>query len=114
MSSATASANFKSPPDQASPTFAHISLHLLIQSSLCSEARTIIAGFIEASLAIPLSRAFGHSDMGRAHFALSLLSGFVTHRAVLCPQDLVSIPEEDQYHMLEMALLNAMMPPDGP
>ena len=89
-------------------------LHLLIQSSLCSEARTIIAGFIEASLAIPLSRAFGHSDMGRAHFALSLLSGFVTHRAVLCPQDLVSIPEEDQYHMLEMALLNAMMPPDGP
>ena len=52
--------------------------------------------------------------MGRAHFALSLLSGFVTHRAVLCPQDLVSIPEEDQYHMLEMALLNAMMPPDGP
>ena len=64
-------------------------LHLLIQSSLCSEARTIIAGFIEASLAIPLSRAFGHSDMGRAHFALSLLSGFVTHRAVRCPQVLV-------------------------
>ena len=84
-------------------------LHLLIQSSLCGEARTIIAQFIDTSLALPLSRAFGHADAGRAHFALSLLSGFVTHRAVLGPADLLAIPEADQRRMLQTALMNAML-----
>jgi AcrR family transcriptional regulator len=83
-------------------------LHLLVQSSLCSEAHNIITEFIDASLALPLSRAFGHLDSGRAHFAISLLSGFVTHRAILEPQGLLAIPEADQRRMLETALMNAM------
>ena len=83
-------------------------LHLLIQSSLCSEARLIIAEFIETALALPLCRAFGHLDPGRAHFALSLLSGFVTHRAVIGPADLLAIPEADQRRMLQAALMNVM------
>jgi hypothetical protein len=85
-------------------------LHLLTQSSLCSEARAIIAQFFGTSLALPLSRAFGHADPGRAHFALSLLSGFVTHRAIFGPADLLAIPEADQRQMLQSALMNAMLP----
>lgn len=85
-------------------------LHLLTQSSLCSEARAIIAQFFGTSLALPLSRAFGHADPGRAHFALSLLSGFVTHRAIFGPADLLAIPEADQRQMLQTALMNAMLP----
>ena len=88
-------------------------LHLLIQSSLCSEARDIIAQFIDTSLALPLSKAFGFENPGRAHFALSLLSGFVTHRAVMGPANFPGIPEADQRRMLETALTNAMCDTDG-
>jgi len=83
-------------------------LHLLIQSSLCSEARVIISEFIDTSLAFPLSRAFGHTNSARAQFALSLLSGFVTHRAVMEPTDLLAMPEAEQRRMLQTALMNAM------
>lgn len=86
-------------------------LHLLIQSSLCSEAHDIISDFSETSLAIPLSRAFGLKDTGRAHFTLSLLSGFVIHRAVLCHPSLLSIPEDEQYRMLQATLMSAMLGP---
>lgn len=89
-------------------------LHLLIQSSLCGEARAIITQFIDSSLALPLSRAFGHADAGKAHFALSLLSGFVTHRAVLGPADLLAIPEAVQQRMLQTALMNAMLDRSDP
>lgn len=88
-------------------------LQLLIQSSLCSEARDIIAQFIDTSLALPLSKAFGFENPGRAHFALSLLSGFVTHRAVMGPANFPGIPEADQRRMLETALTNAMCDTDG-
>ena len=87
-------------------------LHLLIQSSLCSEARGIIAQFIDTSLALPLSKAFGFDNPGRAHFALSLLSGFVTHRAVMGPANFPGIPEADQRRMLETALTNAICDAD--
>ncbi len=82
--------------------------HLLIQSTLCGEARQIISEFIETALAIPLSRSFGHTNTGRAHFALSLLSGFMTHRAVMAPPDLMAIPEAEQHRMLQTALNNIM------
>ena len=63
---------------------------------------------------VPLS----HRPRGSRHLLVmnpdpSLLSGFVTHRAVMGPANFPGIPEADQRRMLETALTNAMCDTDG-
>lgn len=87
-------------------------VHLLIQSTLCNEARDIIAEFTKTTFAEPLSRAFGHQDTGRATFALSLLFGLVTRRTVFGADEIRSIPESRQLRLLEDAMLAVMTSAD--
>ncbi len=83
-------------------------LHLIIRSCVCSEARSILDGFIEASLARPLADSFGHEDLGRAMFAVSILSGFATMRLVVGNSTLRSMPRDTLKTMLTKALHEAM------
>lgn len=84
-------------------------LHLLMQSCVCSEARDIIVDFIETEIATPLAQAFGQTARGNALFAISLLSGFVTHRAVLAHAELLAGPEDRQRQLLEHVLQSVML-----
>lgn len=84
-------------------------LHLVLQSSSCSEARSILNDFVTTSIARPLADAFGQKDIGRAMFAVSILNGFITMRTVLGNPGLLAMSKEDLKAMLTRALFNAML-----
>lgn len=83
-------------------------LHLIIRSCACSEARDILGSFMETHFARPLAAAFGQEDIGRAMFAISLMSGFVTMRVGLGHPALLAMPEAELKEMLAKALRGAM------
>ena len=83
-------------------------LHLIIRSCACSEARDILADFMETHFARPLAAAFGQEDIGRAMFAISLMSGFVTMRVALGNPALLAMPEAELKEMLAKTLHGVM------
>lgn len=85
-------------------------LHLIIQSSTCREAREILAEFIATRYARPLAAGFGQQDSGRAMFAVSLMTGFVTLRVVLGEPTLRDMPEAELRALLARALHTVMEP----
>lgn len=82
--------------------------HLVMQSCACSEARIILAEFIETNLARPLADAFGHKDVGKAVFALSLMGGFTTARLVIGHRCLQDMTDADLKPMLVKILRAAL------
>lgn len=85
-------------------------LHLVLQSCACSEARAIVADFIEATIAKSLAESFGQRDIGRAMFAISLMSGFSIMRLVVGHPALRAMPQADLKDMLAKVLWAAMTP----
>lgn len=85
-------------------------LHLIIRSCACSEARDILADFMETHFARPLAAAFRQKDIGQAMFAISLMSGFVTMRVAVGHPALLDLPETELKEMLAKALHGAMAP----
>ena len=83
-------------------------LHLIIRSCACSEARGILADFMETHFARPLAAAFGQEDIGRAMFAISLMSGFVTMRVAVGHPALLAMPDAELKAMLAKALRGVM------
>lgn len=83
-------------------------LHLVMQSCACSDAREIVADFIEQSYAKPLAEGFGQQGIGRAMFAISLVSGFTLMRCVVNHPALQTIPKAELRAMLKKALQGAM------
>ncbi|HEY9038971.1 MAG TPA: TetR/AcrR family transcriptional regulator [Roseovarius sp.] len=83
-------------------------LHLIIRSCACSEARGILADFIETHFARPLAAGFGQKDIGRATFAVSLMSGFVTMRVALGHPALLAMPDAELKAMLAKVLRGVM------
>ena len=86
-------------------------LHLIIRSCACSEARDILANFMETHFARPLAAAFRQEDIGPAMFAISLMSGFVTMRVALGHPALLAMPEAELKAMLAKALHGVMASP---
>jgi AcrR family transcriptional regulator len=86
-------------------------LHLIIRSCACSEARGILAEFMETHFARPLAAAFGQEDTGKAMFAISLISGFVTMRVALGHPTLLAMPEAELKEMLAKVLHGVMETP---
>lgn len=79
-------------------------LHLIIRSCACSEARGILAEFIETHFARPLAAGFAQKDIGPAMFAISLMSGFVTMRVALGHPALLAMPDAELKAMLAKVL----------
>lgn len=86
-------------------------LHLIIRSCACSEARGILADFIETHFAQPLAAGFGQKEIGRAMFAISLMSGFVTMRVAMGHPALLAMPEAELKTMLARVLREVMASP---
>lgn len=86
-------------------------LHLIIRSCASSEAREILASFLATHFARPLAAAFGQEDIGRAMFAISLMTGFVTMRVAVGHPALLAMPETELKEMLAKALHGVMAPP---
>ena len=86
-------------------------LHLIIRSCACSEARAILANFLETHFARPLAAGYGQEDTGRAMFAISLMTGFVTMRVAMGQPALVSMPERELKTMLAKVLRGVMETP---
>lgn len=85
-------------------------LHLVMQSCACSEAQEIVADFIEQTIAEPLAEGFGQQDVGRAIFAIGLISGFAVMRLVIKHPALQTMPKAELKDMLAKALWGAMTP----
>lgn len=83
-------------------------LHLIMQSCACSEARVILAEFLENEFARPLAEGFGHKDIGQATFAISLIGGFITARVVIGHMVLQEMPDAQLKAMLAKVLRSVM------
>ncbi len=83
-------------------------LHLIIRSCACSEARGILADFIEIHIARPLAAGFGQEEIGPAMLAISLMSGYVTMRIALEHSASLAIPDVELTQMLAKVLHGVM------
>lgn len=83
--------------------------HLILQSCACNEARSIVVEFIETAFVRPLAETLGHEDIGRAMFAVSILSGLTNLRVVIGHPELQTIPNERLKAMLATALRGALL-----
>ncbi len=83
-------------------------LHLIIRSCASSEAREILASFLATHFARPLAAAFGQEDIGRAMFAISLMTGFVTMRVAVGHPALLAMPDAELKAMLAKVLHDVM------
>ncbi len=83
-------------------------LHLIIRSCASSEAREILATFLATHFARPLAAAFGQEDIGRAMFAISLMTGFVTMRVAVGHPALLAMPDAELKAMLAKVLHDVM------